>query len=355
MINYLDKEGEKKLANALYYGGGAVGKAHRNIAKRRVNTSVVEEKNPAEPETTSETETTKTDLGANLGTGLGLAATAVSALDNNPEYDNADVAGSALQYASMGASLGPIGAAVGGVVGLGVGLLTKKKKKKEARQFEKIQEQKQLDAQEQKEYEKRAQGFQQGGEIQEAEPIQPSNAGSVDYSAKFGYSSGLIGPNDNPRFYTKYPKGENTLDKFKPSPETAYRLASRFIEPASMPDLSIQQDNTSLPKAPVTYRANTEDDFYEDMQKYGHKFSSIGRMSTGNYNTGGMTKGAYSHKTNPLAVVDKNGKHTGMELTGGEGVFDKPAMEKIKRMVAGGRFKEAGMFVNNEMKTWKHK
>ena len=87
----------------------------------------------------------------------------------------------------------------------------------------------------------------------------------------------------------------------------------------------------------------------------GINFSSIGRMSTGNYNTGGMTKGAYSHKTNPLAVVDKNGNHTGMELTGGEGVFDKPAMEKIKRMVAGGQFKEAGVFVNNEMKTWKHK
>ena len=119
---------------------------------------------------------------------------------------------------------------------------------------------------------RRGEGYQDGGKIQEAEPIQPSNAGSIDYSAKFGYSSGLIGPNDNPRFYTKYPKDENILDKLMPSPETAYRLASRFIEPASMPDLSIQQDNTSLPKAPITYRANTEDDFYEDMQKYGHKF-----------------------------------------------------------------------------------
>lgn len=165
----------------------------------------------------------------------------------------------------------------------------------------------------------------------------------------------MIGPNDNPRFYTKYPKDENHLDKLMPSPETLYRLASRFIDPASMPDLSVQQDNTSLPKAPVTYNPGTNSDFIFDMQKYGNKFPDINKMTMGNYNTGGMTKGAYSHKTNPLAVVDKNGQHTGMELTGGEGVFDKPAMEKIKRMVAGGQFKEAGVFVNNEMKTWKHK
>tara|TARA_R110002012_G_scaffold2179_2_gene10456 strand:+ start:16982 stop:18505 length:1524 start_codon:yes stop_codon:yes gene_type:complete len=71
--------------------------------------------------------------------------------------------------------------------------------------------------------------------------------------------------------------------------------------------------------------------------------------------TGGMTPGAYSHQSNPLAVVDKQGNHTGMELTGGEGVFDKPAMDKIKKLLQGGRFDEVGSFVNNEMKTWKHK
>ena len=73
------------------------------------------------------------------------------------------------------------------------------------------------------------------------------------------------------------------------------------------------------------------------------------------YETGGMTKGAYSHSTNPLTVVDKNGQDTGMELTGGEGVFDKPAMDRIKSMLAGGKVNEVGAFINNEMKTWKHK
>lgn len=72
------------------------------------------------------------------------------------------------------------------------------------------------------------------------------------------------------------------------------------------------------------------------------------------YAIGGMTQGAYNHTTNPLTVVDKNGNHTGMELTGGEGVFDKPAMDKIKKLLKGGKFDEVGAFVNNEMKTWKH-
>jgi hypothetical protein len=70
---------------------------------------------------------------------------------------------------------------------------------------------------------------------------------------------------------------------------------------------------------------------------------------------GGMTQGAYSHSTNPLTVVDKNGQDTGMELTGGEGVFDKPAMDRIKSMLAGGKVNEVGAFIDNEMKTWKHK
>ena len=51
---------------------------------------------------------------------------------------------------------------------------------------------------------------------------------------------------------------------------------------------------------------------------------------------GGMTPGEFSHSTNPLTVVDKSGNDTGMELTGGEGVFDKPAMYKIKTLLRGG-------------------
>ena len=87
----------------------------------------------------------------------------------------------------------------------------------------------------------------------------------------------------------------------------------------------------------------------------------VGVMSTEKQNfaktfqTGGMTKGAYSHSTNPLTVVDKTGKSTGMELTGGEGVFDKPFMGKLEGLLNGGRYQEAGKAVQNEMKTWKHK
>jgi len=67
---------------------------------------------------------------------------------------------------------------------------------------------------------------------------------------------------------------------------------------------------------------------------------------------GGITKGAYNHKTNPLAVIDKKGNHTGMELTGGEGVFDKPAMKKIEAFAKKKDYEKLGMFVAKEMQTW---
>lgn len=84
---------------------------------------------------------------------------------------------------------------------------------------------------------------------------------------------------------------------------------------------------------------------------------SLSSTSAGKYfyNKGGMTPGAYNHSTNPLTVVDKYGNNTGMELTGGEGVFDKPAMNRIKAFAKGGNFQQLGQFVSNEMQTWKHK
>lgn len=84
---------------------------------------------------------------------------------------------------------------------------------------------------------------------------------------------------------------------------------------------------------------------------------SLSSTSAGKYfyNKGGMTQGAYNHSTNPLTVVDKYGNNTGMELTGGEGVFDKPAMNRIKAFAKGGNFQQLGQFVSNEMQTWKHK
>lgn len=48
------------------------------------------------------------------------------------------------------------------------------------------------------------------------------------------------------------------------------------------------------------------------------------------------TPGRFSHKKNPLTVVDKNGDDTGMELTGGELVFNKEQGASINKMIASG-------------------
>ncbi len=348
MINYLGKEGEEKLANSLYYGGGAVGKAQRNQGER--TGSLLGNQENKTPLTDEQKETRN----ANLGTGLGMAGAAISALDDDPEYGNADVASSALNMAAMGASAGPIGAAVGGAIGLGVGLIKKGKEKKKRQKEEEIKREKEQLAEDTQNQAVRAEGYQNGGEIDF------THAGHSQYQPPIGYGSGFTGPNESGGIYerTRFTAPEGGLkipEGLQVKPETAFKLASRFIDPAKMPDLSIYSDNTKTPRPRIGISEGQYEDYSVRMQKSGMSVSNLDDMSLGNYNTGGMTKGAYSHKTNPLAVVDKNGNHTGMELTGGEGVFDKPAMEKIKRMVAGGQFKEAGVFVNNEMKTWKHK
>ena len=71
------------------------------------------------------------------------------------------------------------------------------------------------------------------------------------------------------------------------------------------------------------------------------------------YVKGGMTPGKFSHKTNPLTVVDKKGNDTGMELTGGEGVFDKGAMTKLDKYKATKNYEKAGKLVFSEMDSWK--
>lgn len=48
------------------------------------------------------------------------------------------------------------------------------------------------------------------------------------------------------------------------------------------------------------------------------------------------TPGEFSHKRNPLRVVNKEGRDTGMELTGGEFVFNKEQGGKIKQMISSG-------------------
>ena len=71
------------------------------------------------------------------------------------------------------------------------------------------------------------------------------------------------------------------------------------------------------------------------------------------YNKGGMTKGAYNHKTNPLTVVDKNGQSTGMELTGGEGVYDADAQNKIETALKKKDYKKVGKIIEYEINDWK--
>ena len=96
-------------------------------------------------------------------------------------------------------------------------------------------------------------------------------------------------------------------------------------------------------------------DVRKKIEQYTHAYgvSGVGSGYSAKYNEGGMTKGEFSHKTNPLTVVDKHGNDTGMELTGGEGVFDKEAMKKIEKYKLQNDFKKAGEVVFSEMEDWK--
>ena len=71
------------------------------------------------------------------------------------------------------------------------------------------------------------------------------------------------------------------------------------------------------------------------------------------YKAGGMTKGEYDHKTNPLIVVDKNGNDTGMELTGGEGVYDAEAQNEIEKALKKKNYKRVGKIIEYEINDWK--
>ena len=68
---------------------------------------------------------------------------------------------------------------------------------------------------------------------------------------------------------------------------------------------------------------------------------------------GGVTPGKFSHKENPLTVVDKQGNDTGMELTGGEGVFDQKAMAMLDKYKKTKDYSKAGKLVFKEMNSWK--
>ena len=54
------------------------------------------------------------------------------------------------------------------------------------------------------------------------------------------------------------------------------------------------------------------------------------------------TPGEFNHDTNPLTLVDKNGADTGIELTGGELVFNPSQSKAIQGFLKEGD--EAGLF-----------
>ena len=90
-------------------------------------------------------------------------------------------------------------------------------------------------------------------------------------------------------------------------------------------------------------------DYYSDGYK---KYLGGGKIEK-KYKTGGVTPGKFSHKENPLKVVDKKGNDTGMELTGGEGVFDQNAMNMLDKYKRNKDYNKAGKLVFKEMNSWK--
>ena len=87
--------------------------------------------------------------------------------------------------------------------------------------------------------------------------------------------------------------------------------------------------------------------------KYAGKTPTNAPVAKAGFATGGMTQGEFSHEKNPLTVVDKNGQNTGMELTGGEGVFDQKAMTLLDKYKQNKNYSKAGKLVFQEMESWK--
>jgi hypothetical protein len=143
MIKNLSYQEEKNLANELYYSGG--------VTKKYDDGGLFSFKDEQAEDMTS--------------AGLSAGSAVISALDNDPGYGNADVANSALQFAAMGAQAGPVGAAIGGAIGLGVGLVKKKQfqKQEEAERKRKIAEENLQQAK--SDNAEMAAGFSKGGTI----------------------------------------------------------------------------------------------------------------------------------------------------------------------------------------------
>ena len=318
MIKNLNLKQEKELANNLYYGGGYTKKY---LGGGDVPPILTAEQQAAADSAAAEK---KGNTNALMGAGLTVASSAVDALDDDPKYGTADIASSTLKYASMGAVAGPWGAAAGAAVGLGVGIAQKGKADKQIATDKRNKEQTDGYNAFMKDQEEFA-GYKEGG------TIKPSK--EMEYELDPAYRK-IKAKYDNEAIQMKKILGDDFKDDFFNQFNSTYSDNTRV----STPDT----DRLEM------FRTNVEQDWenipLEDRKTY---------MNT--YKTGGMTKGAYSHSANPLTVVDKSGKPKGMELTGGEGVFDKPFMGKVKNLLAGGRYQEAGKAVQNEMTTWKHK
>ena len=343
MIKDLSFEQEKKLANSLYYGGGVTqkyieggslipqggvdfnaGPKDLQSSARTGNISGGTRDERKEARGEREPGSGPINAMAVVGAGLGVASSAIDTLDTDDKYGGADVASSTLKYASMGAVAGPWGAAAGAAVGLGVGLVQKSKFKKQEKKEKRDKEQNEG-------YDSFMKGQEEFAGYQEGGTIKPTK--ELDYEQDPAYKK-IKAKYEAEAAFMKKIQGDDYKDEFFNQFNSTYSDNTRV----SLPD----KDRLDMFKTNV--EQNWDSTPLEERKTY---------MST--FKTGGMTKGAYSHSTNPLTVVDKGGKPTGMELTGGEGVFDKPFMGKLQGLLTGGKYQEAGKAVQNEMKTWKHK
>ena len=341
MIKDLSFEQEQNLANEIYYGGGYTKKyseggffkgdydrddpdkdSRDNMSDARKLTSFGSEK------------TAKT-----VGAGIGVVGAAAEAIGG----ETGNVVGSAAKFAQMGMVAGPIGAGVGALIGAGVGLAQNKKRKKEEKAVQQKKEQDEGYNMFMKDQEEFA-GYQEGGVVKEKPELSyeekmkrhrlQRDGKLLDYIKEENFKQKIASDSFKFDFLKEFdnPYMDKTQTNTKP-----------FIESDSVRLQNFVQRDRNVP---VT----------QDMLEMAGAGISADKMKFAqNFQTGGMTQGQYSHSSNPLKVVNKNGQDTGMELTGGEGVFDKPFMGKLQGLLSGGKYQEAGKAVQNEMKTWKHK
>jgi len=357
MIKNLTLDQEKQLANQLYYGGGYTQKYNTGGLTPILSTSQIGEW-AGQTGSYSDTQGNTVDMGDGgvektpdltsgiITAGIGLATAAIDEFDDDPGYGGADVGKAALQGAAMGANpalvaaTGGLSILAGGAIGAGIGYIKKGKYEKEEKKKDYKKEQEEgyaMAMEDQKEF----MGYANGGDIPY---IYPEASGPN----RIGYGEGWTGPPV---------KAKSKAPKFKP--EVIQAAAKKLNLVPSAPDISARQDQTSIG---INYSQEASDAKKAFMEKWDLSegdFSQIDFTTKEGglrqYQTGGLTAGAYSHKTNPLTVVDKSGRDTGMELTGGEGVFDKPFMGKLQGLLSGGKYQEAGKAVQSEMRTWKHK